>query len=272
MDIFYYLYIIYFSALHFSNAATDGHTCSKFPYEEQLLEKMIRVEAKVEKWDTELSKFEESVLSVLEHRKEEMQRQLKRFSQEYNKLKQDISTSERPDTPIIAFNAYTTEGGDYIKDKVIVFPHVLLNEGSGYNPDTGYFTVPATGAGLYHFTTHVCQFGGQFMAFSIIQGDQIIALSTVYEDRDNSCNSASAPAKLEIGERVNVQSTYNASRLFSNTHRWPSFMGYFIHLFIIIPDLYNALFMTNFTFKGALHSSMQPHRAHNSSSTSTDTE
>ncbi|XP_053387304.1 complement C1q subcomponent subunit B-like [Mercenaria mercenaria] len=133
---------------------------------------------------------------------------------------------KKPDAPIIAFNGYRTEGGDCIKDKAVVLPHVLLNEGSGYNPNTGYFTAPV--AGLYHFTAHVCQFGGQFMAFSIVQGDKIIALSTVYEDRDNSCSSASAPAKLEIGERVNVQSTYNASRLFSNTHRWPSFTGYLV--------------------------------------------
>ena len=46
--------------------------CSKFAYEKQMIEAMVRMEVKMEQWDKERKTFEENVLSTLELRKEEI--------------------------------------------------------------------------------------------------------------------------------------------------------------------------------------------------------
>ena len=46
--------------------------CSKFAYEKQMIEAMVRMEVKMEQWDKEKKTFEENVLSTLQLRKEEI--------------------------------------------------------------------------------------------------------------------------------------------------------------------------------------------------------
>ncbi|XP_053387324.1 complement C1q subcomponent subunit B-like [Mercenaria mercenaria] len=126
-------------------------------------------------------------------------------------------------TPLIAFNAYTTDNGFHPKDKAVIFQHVLLNAGGGYNPMTGYFNAPV--AGLYHFTAHACNRGEFFMVFSIMHEGNKIATSTEYEEKYSSCSSLSAPAVMAVGERVYIKSSYETSNLLSDEYRWPSFIG-----------------------------------------------
>jgi hypothetical protein len=65
--------IIFVIVLCYSQAIEDKPTFSKFKYDKQMLETMVRMEAKMDQWDKERKTFEESVLSILEHRREEMQ-------------------------------------------------------------------------------------------------------------------------------------------------------------------------------------------------------
>ncbi|XP_053388391.1 uncharacterized protein LOC128551524 [Mercenaria mercenaria] len=90
-----------------SDALENEQTCSRFPYEEQMLGKVMKVEAKMEQWDKELKRFEEVILSVLEHRREETERQLEKFSEENKNLRDEIvnkTTDEDMGNPVIAFN------------------------------------------------------------------------------------------------------------------------------------------------------------------------
>jgi predicted ATP-grasp superfamily ATP-dependent carboligase len=48
--------------------------CSKLEYDKQMLETMVRMEAKMNQLDKEKENFEENMLSLMEHRKEEMKR------------------------------------------------------------------------------------------------------------------------------------------------------------------------------------------------------
>ncbi|XP_045184238.2 cerebellin-3-like [Mercenaria mercenaria] len=191
---------------------------------------MLQVEAKMEQWDKELKQFEETILSVLEYRGQEMRKSINKqnkkleiFTEEYNTVQAALENLTAEVTPIIAFNAYLNTSGSYPVGQIVVFPHVILNEGDGYNSTTGYFTAPV--AGLYHFTAHVCNLHDQYMVFSIVKGNTTIALSAVYENSSVTCGSVSAPTPMEVGEKVCVQSPYADSSLFTNLYRWPSFMG-----------------------------------------------
>ncbi|XP_045184734.2 complement C1q and tumor necrosis factor-related protein 9-like [Mercenaria mercenaria] len=236
MTLFHTLSVFVLSAFIFSDATTNEPICSKFQYEEQLLGKMVRFEAKMEKWDEDLRRFEETMLSILDRRRQEMKKsldqqneQLEKVSKENKKIQETLRshTTERSDAPMISFNAYTATGGSYPENGVIKFPHVILNEGEGYNATTGYFT--ASLSGLYLFTAHACHQPNKYMVFSIVKGNSTIALSTVYENSSVTCGTAVAPVKLEVGDKVCVQSPYTASQMFTNIHRWPSFTGVLLH-------------------------------------------
>ncbi|XP_045184397.2 heavy metal-binding protein HIP-like [Mercenaria mercenaria] len=209
-----------------TDALENEQTCSRFPYEEQMLGKVMKVEAKMEQWDKEMKRFEEVILSVLEHRREETERQLEKFSEENKKLRDEIKNKTKDEdsgNPVIAFNAYTNVSGNYHMSQVVIFHHVLLNEGGGYNETTGKFTAPV--AGLYHFTVHVCNQLKKPTVFSIMHGTNTIAVSTEYEDSHSSCSSLSAPVIMEAMEQVYVTSSLSENYIMFNIHRWPSFMG-----------------------------------------------
>ena len=42
------------------------------------------------------------------------------------------------------------------EDSVVVFGNVNVNLGGGYNSETGQFTTPSGGAGLFYFYVHLC--------------------------------------------------------------------------------------------------------------------
>jgi hypothetical protein len=65
--------IFFVIVLCFSQAIEDEPIFSKFKYDKQMLETMVRMEAKMDQWDKERKTFEENVLAILEHRREEMQ-------------------------------------------------------------------------------------------------------------------------------------------------------------------------------------------------------
>ncbi|XP_045184138.2 heavy metal-binding protein HIP-like [Mercenaria mercenaria] len=219
MDVFYILFIISICALQFSECVENEPVCSKFPFAEQTLERMLRVEAKVDQWDKEMRRLEETSLSVLEHRKEKTDKQLQKMRDEIEQVQDGTTTV----ATIIAFNAYTTVKGEYAHNQTLIFPDVLLNEGGGYDPATGNFTAPV--AGLYHFTAQVCNQHAEAMVITIMHGEDRLAISTTYEDKYSSCSSTSAPVIMEVGESVYIKTLHNDNYLQFDAYRRPAFMG-----------------------------------------------
>ncbi|XP_060578276.1 complement C1q tumor necrosis factor-related protein 2-like [Ruditapes philippinarum] len=125
-------------------------------------------------------------------------------------------------TPKVAFNAYSSTGGNYGVDESIIFPVVLLNEGCGYNESTGIFTAPV--AGMYQFSVQICNAAYKYLCAAIVHENTTIAITTNY-DTVSTCSSTMVPAKIETGDQVYVKSTYEESVMYSNKNRWPSFTG-----------------------------------------------
>ncbi|XP_060560644.1 complement C1q-like protein 2 [Ruditapes philippinarum] len=216
--------VVFSIVLCYSQAIEDDPTFSKFKYDKQMLETMVRMEAKMNQWDKERKTFEENVLAVLEHRREEMQEKYLKQDEKLENIEGSFIS-----TPKIAFNAYTKSRGSYGNSQPLVFPYVLLNMGEGYDKTTGVFTAPVTG--LYFFSAHICNVNGQFMVISIIHEGIAIATTTEHESNLDSCSSVSAPVMVKKGGKVSVKSSYDKSKLMADdNYRWPSFAGVLLHV------------------------------------------
>ncbi|XP_060582043.1 uncharacterized protein LOC132738551 isoform X4 [Ruditapes philippinarum] len=143
--------------------------CSKFHYEEKLLEKMIRTEILVEnmkkqiddiearvtgaiaklnedtaKWKGEIETMQESSKANLITLQEKAKSELDKNMQAVEDLKDKVVS------PNIAFHAKNRKNSNPTNGDTIVFTDIVLNLGESYNTDTGVFTVPL--GGIYLFT------------------------------------------------------------------------------------------------------------------------
>ncbi|XP_060591450.1 uncharacterized protein LOC132746352 isoform X2 [Ruditapes philippinarum] len=144
--------------------------CSKFDYEEKLLEKMIRMEMKMERIIEEVKEVKEkdvmSVATNLSQRVGKIENDVIQFqsvinrtmiefadslSQEKNKLS---DLADKSLIPIVRFNARLSSTKSVNTGNKVVFDTVITNQGVGYDKSTGIFTAPYTG--LYFFSAHVC--------------------------------------------------------------------------------------------------------------------
>ncbi|XP_060606448.1 collagen alpha-1(X) chain-like [Ruditapes philippinarum] len=216
--------------------------CSKFKYDKQMLETMVRMEAKMNQWDKEKENFEENMLSIMEHRKEEMKReflnqkqQIGQMFDDYKKIREELKAAQREKLdgnftkiPKVAFNARTKYSrAVYVVSQTMVFPEVTLNEGGGYDKITGIFTAPL--AGLYQFSVHICHATTKYVVVAIVHKDTEVAMTTGYEKDTSSCSSAMALVNMETGDRVYVKVTY-PSALYADKYRWPSFSGVLLNI------------------------------------------
>ncbi|XP_060591451.1 uncharacterized protein LOC132746352 isoform X3 [Ruditapes philippinarum] len=147
----------------------DEPICSKFDYEEKLLEKMIRMEMKMEKIIEEVKDKEKNIMSVatnlsqrvgnMENDAIQFQRGINRtmveFADSYSEEKRKLSDlADKSLIPIVRFNARLSSTKSVNTGNKVVFDTVITNQGVGYDKSTGIFTAPYTG--LYFFSAHVC--------------------------------------------------------------------------------------------------------------------
>ncbi|XP_060551111.1 heavy metal-binding protein HIP-like [Ruditapes philippinarum] len=186
--------IVFLTVLCYSTASEPDiePDCLKFKYDKQMLETMVRIEAKMNQWDKEKENFKENMLEL---RKAEMKRefakqneQIGQILDDYKKIREELNyitaqfekvAGNFTKTPKIAFNAYTRSGRNYDNVQTIVFPDVLLNEGGGYDKITGMFTAPVTG--LYYFSVHICHEAAKFVVAAIVHGHTRVAVTSEYE-------------------------------------------------------------------------------------------
>ncbi|XP_074536179.1 complement C1q and tumor necrosis factor-related protein 9-like [Halichoeres trimaculatus] len=74
----------------------------------------------------------------------------------------------------VAFTAKLNVDDSYPKKAgILKFANVLINQGNGYNPETGIFTCPKDG--LYYFIVHVSVFGvGECAIFK--DGKEVVSI------------------------------------------------------------------------------------------------
>ncbi|XP_053372693.1 heavy metal-binding protein HIP-like [Mercenaria mercenaria] len=241
--------------------------CSKFAYEEQLLEKMIRTEIKVESIESEIKKTQDSVLNTLVEIKEkvadindrfeylrnniteemiaktgDIEKKEEFFKNSFEELRRNFTMAmenqrktltdlqEEIARPSVAFYAHhVTDTTQDVTDEIIVFDSTITNEGSGYDTSTGIFTAPV--GGLYQFNIHVCARNRKYTFVGLAVAGNVVAAASNYDENFYSCNSVGAIVRVKSGEQVWVKCTSAASNrmLYDDKYRMNTFSGILLY-------------------------------------------
>lgn len=187
----------------------------RYSYDAQILEKMIRMELKVEKMRNEIQQTQSKVVTVLEQVSQVLE----------NKTTELKLLQDRIEIPMVAFSAYDPVDKSLDTNQILILQTVTLNKGDGYDNAIGIFTAPVTG--LYYFTVHVCSYSGRGFYYDIILEHNPIARSTQYNNVQHDCSSVTAITLVTTKERVWVKCTSGNSneQLYENSYRRTTFSG-----------------------------------------------
>ncbi|XP_052761731.1 uncharacterized protein LOC128204355 [Mya arenaria] len=241
--------------------------CSKYDYEEKVLERMIRIEFAFENVlkenkavsktvEEDLTRIKEenerlhATVDVLKDQQEQAERKLvslmedveKNQSSTLEKIVSDSNTTleqtiaafndikDQIATPLVYFNAHVPQTTSLSTGEVIVNKTVETNQGSGYSSTTGKFTAPVRG--LYMFFMQTCTTSNKHAYLQIVKEGSVLMASLQYDKDAYSCSSSQVFVQLDTGETVWVQcSSGDSSRQLyeSHPHQWTSFGGALIH-------------------------------------------
>ncbi|XP_060564614.1 uncharacterized protein LOC132723829 isoform X2 [Ruditapes philippinarum] len=199
--------------------------CSKFAYDEQLLEKMIRQEIKVETMHNDMKKTQDAVSITLEEIKKSLQNNLTEmvegikekneeilrntidelrnyFTIDMDKgIKMFIETLKKPSVAFFAHNVVDLKLDR--TDKIIIFTTAMTNEGSEYDTSTGIFTAPV--GGLYQFIINYCTPVNKHSPLALVLSGNVIARSSNYDEDGHTCSSFSAVIRVKSEVKVWVK-------------------------------------------------------------------
>ncbi|XP_060601877.1 caprin-2-like [Ruditapes philippinarum] len=238
----YLLIPIIFLAITQSLSFAAEPRCSRFHYEEQLLEKMIRMEVKVEEIEKRITKTNQNVINVLEELKIERTKMKNdnielqtNYAKEMEERMNDITDLKAMFfTDTIAFKAGGPTDLSLETGQIIVFAKNMLNKGGAYNNKTGIFTAPVSGT--YIFMIHLCIKNKNSMYYGIMVDDTVYTSGRVYDSVADSCYTADALVVLSGGEQIYVKCLFGSSssgELYeyssSSYNFWSTFSGSLVH-------------------------------------------
>ncbi|XP_052812299.1 complement C1q tumor necrosis factor-related protein 3-like [Mya arenaria] len=211
-----YLVLIYAVSFVFGD---EPHFKTRFDYDEQLLEKMIRMEFQYEQWEKRINESLEKMekqrasihtdLEVLRNEREEFDTHVNETLTDMQQLSElkDAQQLSKPPHSTILFRARKV--ADYTlstENQIIIFSEMLSNVGGGYNSASGKFTAPV--AGTYLFTVSLCPIRGKSIFFNIVTKEDVVANGHTYDVAGYLCVSGNAIVQLAANDVVYVKSTY----------------------------------------------------------------
>ncbi|KAM4566942.1 complement C1q tumor necrosis factor-related protein 3-like isoform 2-T2 [Odontesthes bonariensis] len=115
-------------------------------------------------------------------------------------------------------------------NRVIIYKHVFINLGDGYNVQTGIFTVPRSGVYSLTITIYVSGLSGSTQvtcANLLVNGKTVATLfEKIGQDNEDS-NSAVAAVQLQAGDQVAV-SLLEGSVICDNNNHYNTFTGFLL--------------------------------------------
>ncbi|XP_053394392.1 uncharacterized protein LOC128555610 isoform X1 [Mercenaria mercenaria] len=235
--------------------------CSRFHYEEQTLEKMIRQEIFVEKMKADIDDSKQQVVDAIV----DLRNERNKFAADFEKLKNDVETlngnlenalngmqSQNEKviqdyttemeilkgsvvTPIVAFKAHVVSENSLSNRNVIIFSKNIFNTGGAYDNATGIFKAPS--GGIYLFTTQICLSGSTYSYFGITVNGERISQSLLGDNQWTKCYTMDAIVKVNKGADVTVKcisSCDSSDSLYNNLgYAASSFSGVLVQRLIL---------------------------------------
>ncbi|XP_052761584.1 heavy metal-binding protein HIP-like [Mya arenaria] len=233
--------------------------CSKYDYEEKILERLIRMEFAFEKLgekvDLNLNNIKDekerlhAVVDVMKDKQEQAERKLVSLMEEVERnqtstLEKVVTDSKNTldhmnaasnnnqdqiVTPLVYFNARSPQTSSLSEGEVIVYKTVNTNQGNGYSSTTGKFTAPARG--FYLLLMHTCTPTNAHANLHIVKEGSVLMASIHYDKDQYTCSSSQAFVQLNVEESVWVKCSSGGSsvKLYDDSFLWTSFGGALIH-------------------------------------------
>ncbi|XP_060597912.1 uncharacterized protein LOC132751715 isoform X2 [Ruditapes philippinarum] len=225
-------------ALLFITAVLSEPECSRFHYEEQTLNKMIRQEIAMEKLQADMVATQQQVLDALGKLTETTKQLSDDWNNEKIKLEHVANVSaeetnknvrnfavemEKLKGPTVAFRSKDLVDLTPSPGETLVFKTTTLNEGLGYDNKSGIFTAPV--AGTYSFSVQLCVSGGKDMFYAIVS-DGVEIKKGWFCDKDwVTCYTTDTVAVLQKDSKVYVMCSYSRSFLVTTSNYWNTFSG-----------------------------------------------
>ena len=116
--------------------------------------------------------------------------------------------------PLVMFHARHLYGlHTYYTNQDVVFKTVLVNEGGGYDSNSGRFT--ASVAGVYMFTVQYCSSYANWAWPEIVHEGRSLQRSGHNDANHHVCTSMQAFAKVVKGDKVWVRNTASSSKIYT---------------------------------------------------------
>ncbi|XP_060597908.1 uncharacterized protein LOC132751713 [Ruditapes philippinarum] len=226
-------------ALLFITAVLSEPECSKFHYEEQTLNKMIRQEIAMEKLRADMAATQQQVLDALgklaettnqlrddwNNERTNLKRVTNDLIEETNKSVRTFAAEmEKLKGPTVAFRSKDLVDLTPSLGETLVFKTTTLNEGLGYDNKSGIFTAPV--AGTYTFSVQFCVHGGKNMYYAIVADGVEIKKGWFCDEKWSTCYTTDTVAVLKKDSKVYVKCSSSSSLLVtSSSYYWNTFSG-----------------------------------------------
>ncbi|XP_060587496.1 heavy metal-binding protein HIP-like [Ruditapes philippinarum] len=218
--------------------------CSKYDFEEKVLEKMVRMEFKMENMKSEVELCVKRVESIkmevsdqMKTNEQELEKGLEASMKEVSGVTAEVKTKLNEFkgltdtvTLTVAFKARLNAIVSVENSQVIVFPTVLFNEADAYNLGTGKFTAPVNG--LYMFSLAFCVYPQKILIVGIMIEGTRYTTSLFRGDDSYGCSSADTVAIVTAGQKIWVEVLPGGNTgtiINQDAYRWNTFSGALIN-------------------------------------------
>ncbi|XP_052760728.1 uncharacterized protein LOC128203368 [Mya arenaria] len=233
------IFVIFFVWMSDIFAIGNEPHCSKFHYEEKLLEKLVRMEFNMEQREKELKEgFTELNRKQTEAQEsnqlllQELEKELTTIRKENKELKEKlvdavshIEQQGNSSNKVLFKARQLKDTGAPNSVGTLIFKEVLTNVGGGYNNSTGVFTCPADGAFL--FTIHLCVYT-KYCNYAIMIDGIKHTKGSIKDDDWGDCITAESIAIVKTGSKVWVEN-YGDAGFYDNAISFNHFSGIMIY-------------------------------------------
>ncbi|OWF39157.1 Protein HP-25-like 1 [Mizuhopecten yessoensis] len=130
-----------------------------------------------------------------------------------------------------AFSAQTSKHVEsLVPHQTVIFPHIVLNEGAGYDNLTGVFT--CSESGVYHFSVTIMAFRNDEVETELIVNGNVVMVNYAGGNQQHNQGTNSVVVRLDIGDRVWVRvednPVINTNSIHIYGYAWSTFTGFMI--------------------------------------------
>lgn len=217
-----YLFFSLLTATLLCNVLGDEPQCSKFDFEEKLLEKVVRMEFQMDRLKSEITERDRQATEMAE--KISALQKLIHVASNQEKTTDRLTDNVRKKKKLQFRAVRKTELTSLKTDDIIKFPEVLHNTGA-YDPLTGVFT--ATTNDTYVFTVRLCPKHRNYLVIAVMVDGIEQDVFALYPYRETSCSTAETVLILEEDQKIWLQIKYarNSSRIVGDQYGWNTFSG-----------------------------------------------